>query len=215
MIRVALYEKKPKTLKIKFEYDQITVGKIKKIPGRTYEQYEGKIWTIPYRHIGKLTEMFDESEMIIEEGVDVNYTENNGYDYTREINLLKNDKFKKTVRYIINNSDESIENSNTIKRTVTAVNLAHVMSQHKELTDIEHDIVLTALIAKDFDSNVNLLKDNYESLSSDVKYVYNMFWNNIDKCIKTHNTEFSKAKTKLQKLVNECAYLATYVKEME
>ena len=215
MIRVALYEKKPKTLKIKFEYDQITVGKIKKIPGRTYEQYEGKIWTIPYRHIGKLTEMFDESEMIIEEGVDVNYTENNGYDYTREINLLKNDKFKKTVRYIINNSDESIENSNTIKHTVTAVNLAHVMSQHKELTDIEHDIVLTALIAKDFDSNVNLLKDNYESLSSDVKYVYNMFWNNIDKCIKTHNTEFSKAKTKLQKLVNECAYLATYVKEME
>ena len=215
MIRVALYEKKPKTLKIKFEYDQITVGKIKKIPGRTYEQYEGKIWTIPYRHIGKLTEMFDESEMIIEEGVDVNYTENNGYDYTREINLLKNDKFKKTVRYIINNSDESIENSNTIRRTVTAVNLAHVMSQHKELTDIEHDIVLTALIAKDFDSNVNLLKDNYESLSSDVKYVYNMFWNNINKCIKTHNTEFSKAKTKLQKLVNECAYLATYVKEME
>lgn len=215
MIRVALYEKKPKTLKIKFEYDQITVGKIKKIPGRTYEQYEGKIWTIPYRHIGKLTEMFDESEMIIEEGVDVNYTENNGYDYTREINLLKNDKFKKTVRYIINNSDESIENSSTIRRTVTAVNLAHVMSQHKELTDIEHDIVLTALIAKDFDSNVNLLKDNYESLSSDVKYVYNMFWNNIDKCIKTHNTEFSKAKTKLQKLVNECAYLATYVKEME
>lgn len=215
MIRVALYEKKPKTLKIKFEYDQITVGKIKKIPGRTYEQYEGKIWTIPYRHIGKLTEMFDESEMIIEEGVDVNYTENNGYDYTREINLLKNDKFKKTVRYIINNSNESIENSNTIRRTVTAVNLAHVMSQHKELTDIEHDIVLTALIAKDFNSNVNLLKDNYESLSSDVKYVYNMFWNNIDKCIKTHNTEFSKAKTKLQKLVNECAYLATYVKEME
>ena len=215
MIRVALYEKKPKTLKIKFEYDQITVGKIKKIPGRTYEQYEGKIWTIPYRHIGKLTEMFDESEMIIEEGVDVNYTENNGYDYTREINLLKNDKFKKTVRYIINNSNESIENSNTIKRTVTAVNLAHVMSQHKGLTDIEHDIVLTALIAKDFDSNVNLLKDNYESLSSDVKYVYNMFWNNIDKCIKTHNAEFSKAKTKLQKLVNECAYLATYVKEME
>ena len=215
MIRVALYEKKPKTLKIKFEYDQITVGKIKKIPGRTYEQYEGKIWTIPYRHIGKLTEMFDESEMIIEEGVDVNYTENNGYDYTREINLLKNDKFKKTVRYIINNSDESIENSNTIRRTVTAVNLAHVMSQHKGLTDIEHDIVLTALIAKDFDSNVNLLKDNYESLSSDVKYVYNMFWNNIDKCIKTHNAEFSKAKTKLQKLVNECAYLATYVKEME
>lgn len=215
MIRVALYEKKPKTLKIKFEYDQITVGKIKKIPGRTYEQYEGKIWTIPYRHIGKLTEMFDESEMIIEEGVDVNYTENDGYDYTREINLLKNDKFKKTVRYIINNSNESIENSNTIRRTVTAVNLAHVMSQHKELTDIEHDIVLTALIAKDFDSNVNLLKDNYESLSSDVKYVYNMFWNNIDKCIKTHNTEFSKAKTKLQKLVNECAYLATYVKEME
>lgn len=215
MIRVALYEKKPKTLKIKFEYDQITVGKIKKIPGRTYEQYEGKIWTIPYRHIGKLTEMFDESEMIIEEGVDVNYTEDNGYDYTREINLLKNDKFKKTVRYIINNSDESIENSNTIRRTVTAVNLAHVMSQHKELTDIEHDIVLTALIAKDFDSNVNLLKDNYESLSSDVKYVYNMFWNNIDKCIKTHNAEFSKAKTKLQKLVNECAYLASYVKEME
>ena len=211
MIRVALYDKKPKTLKIKFEYDQITVGKIKKIPGRTYEQYDGKIWTIPYRHIGKLTEMFDESEMIIEEGVDLNYIENDKYDFSKEINLLKNDKFKKTVRYILNQTKDSVDYQDKTKHIINAIKLAHVMSEHKELTDIEHDIVLTALIVKDFCSNDNILKDNYESLSTDVKYVYNMFWSTIEKCIKTHNTEFSKAKTKLQKVVNECAYLASYV----
>ena len=215
MIRIALYDKKPKTLKIKFEYDQITVGKIKKIPGRTYVQHEGKIWTIPYKHIGQLTEMFDKSEMIVEEGVDLNYTEDDKYDFSEEINLLKDIRFKKTVRYILSQTKDSVDYYDITDHIINTVKLAHIVSEHKELTDTEHDIVLTALIIKDFCSNDKLLKDNYESLSTDVKYVYNMFWNNIRDCIKTHNTEFSKAKTKLQKVANECAYLASYVNRME
>ena len=215
MIRVALYDKKPKTLKIKFDYDPITVGKIKKIPGRAYIQHEGKIWTIPYRHIKRLTEIFDTSEMIVEEGVDLNYVEDNKYDFDNEINLLKDDRFKKTVRYILSQTKNSIDYRDLTDHIINTAKLAHIMAEHKELTDTEHDIVVTALIIKDFCSNNGLLENNYESLSSDVKYVYNMFWNNIENCIKTHDAKFSKAKTKLQKVVNECAHLALYINGME
>ena len=66
MIRIALYEKEPKTLKVKIEYDELTIGKIKKIPGRKYRKNEGKIWTRPYKYLNRLTDMFDESEIIYE-----------------------------------------------------------------------------------------------------------------------------------------------------
>ena len=209
MIRIALYDKKPKTLKIKFEYDQITVGKIKKIPGRTYIQHEGKIWTIPYRHIGQLIEMFDKSEMIIEEGVDLNYVEDDKYDFTKEVNLLKDNRFKKAVRYILNNTRNNLDYSNITDEITNSIKIAHALSEHKELTDTEHDIVISALLVKDFCNDDKLFKANYDSLDTDIKYVYNMFWSNIEKCIKTHDTEFSKAKTKLQKIVNESFYLTT------
>ena len=81
MIRIALYEKEPKTLQIKVEYDELTIGKIKRIPGRQYHKNEGKIWTIPYKYIKRLTDMFDDSEIIYEPGVNKNYEETDNYDF--------------------------------------------------------------------------------------------------------------------------------------
>lgn len=206
MIRVALYEKKSKTLKIKFDYNKITIGKIKQIPGRTYKPEEGKIWTIPYKHIKKLINMFDESELILEDGVNVDYEEEK-HDYETEIKLLSDDKFKKTVRYIIHNTQCNTESCYDI---TDAVQLAHAISTHRELSETDHDIILSALIIKEFCFD-NLLKDNYDSLDTDIKYVYNMHWNQIVQCVKTSSDPYNKAKTKTQKITNECAYLSSYI----
>ena len=87
MIRIALYEKEPKTLKVKIEYDELTVGKIKSIPGRRYRKNEGKIWTIPYTYIKRLTIMFNDSEIIYEPVVNKDNEETDEYDYEPEIKL--------------------------------------------------------------------------------------------------------------------------------
>ena len=201
MIRIALYEKEPKTLKVKIEYDEFTIGKIKKIPGRKYRKNEGKIWTIPYKYLNRLTDMFDESEIIYEPGVNKNYTENDNHDFENEIKLLKEKSFKTFVRYIISETSE-ILNEKAV-HSIATTKIAHVLSQSRELTEDEHDILIVASIIHNIDINLldKLFKDNYDNLDIETKYIYNMHWINILNCIKSK-------KSKLYKILYDASNLA-------
>lgn len=201
MIRIALYEKEPKTLKVKIEYDEFTIGKIKKIPGRKYRKNEGKIWTIPYKYLNRLTDMFDESEIIYEPGVNKNYTENDNHDFENEIKLLKEKSFKTFVRYIISETSE-ILNEKAV-HSIATTKIAHALSQSRELTEDEHDILIVASIIHNIDINLldKLFKDNYDNLDIETKYIYNMHWINILNCIKSK-------KSKLYKILYDASNLA-------
>ena len=204
MIRIALYEKEPKTLKVKIEYDELTVGKIKSIPGRRYRKNEGKIWTIPYKYIKRLTSMFNDSEIIYEPGVNKDYEETDEYDYEPEIKLLKDSTFKSFVRYVV--SKVSNEDS---EYAVNRTRIAHALSSSRDTTVTEHDILIVAsiLYKEDLELIEQLIESNYDSIDIDTKRVYNMYWQDISKSIKQKNS-------KLHKILNDADYLNTlgYVK---
>ena len=204
MIRIALYEKEPKTLKVKIEYDELTVGKIKSIPGRRYRKNEGKIWTIPYKYIKRLTSMFNDSEIIYEPGVNKDYEETDEYDYEPEIKLLKDSTFKSFVRYVV--SKVSNEDS---EHTVNRTRIAHALSSSRDTTVTEHDILIVAsiLYKADLDLIEQLIESNYDSIDIDTKRIYNMYWQDISKSIKQKNS-------KLHKILKDADYLNTlgYVK---
>ena len=199
MIRIALYEKEPKTLKVKIEYDELTVGKIKSIPGRRYRKNEGKIWTIPYKYIKRLTSMFNDSEIIYEPGVNKDYEETDKYDYEPEIKLLKDSTFKSFVRYVV--SKVSNEDS---EYAVNRTRIAHALSSSRDTTVTEHDILIVAsiLYKADLDLIEQLIESNYDSIDIDTKRVYNMYWQDISKSIKQKNS-------KLHKILNDADYLNT------
>ena len=204
MIRIALYEKEPKTLQIKVEYDELTIGKIKRIPGRQYHKNEGKIWTIPYKYIKRLTDMFDDSEIIYEPGVNKNYEETDKYDYEPEIKLFKDPIFKSFMRYIVSEiSDKDVEH------TITRTKIAHILSSSRDTTITEHDILIVAsiLYKADLDLIEQLIESNYDNIDIDTKRIYNMYWQDISKSIKQKNS-------KLHKILNDADYLNTlgYVK---
>ena len=204
MIRIALYEKEPKTLKVKIEYDELTVGKIKSIPGRRYRKNEGKIWTIPYKYIKRLTSMFNDSEIIYEPGVNKDYEETDKYDYEPEIKLLKDSTFKSFVRYVV--SKASNEDS---EYAVNRTRIAHALSSSRDTTVTEHDILIVAsiLYKADLELIEQLIESNYDSIDIDTKRVYNMYWQDISKSIKQKNS-------KLHKILKDADYLNTlgYVK---
>ena len=204
MIRIALYEKEPKTLKVKIEYDELTVGKIKSIPGRRYRKNEGKIWTIPYKYIKRLTSMFNDSEIIYEPGVNKDYEETDKYDYEPEIKLLKDSTFKSFVRYVV--SKVSNEDS---EYAVNRTRIAHALSSSRDTTVTEHDILIVAsiLYKADLDLIEQLIESNYDNIDIDTKRIYNMYWQDISKSIKQKNS-------KLPKILNDADYLNTlgYVK---
>ena len=204
MIRIALYEKEPKTLKVKIEYDELTVGKIKSIPGRRYRKNEGKIWTIPYKYIKRLTSMFNDSEIIYEPGVNKDYEETDEYDYEPEIKLLKDSTFKSFVRYVV--SKVSNEDS---EHAVNRTRIAHELSSSRDTTVTEHDILIVAsiLYKADLDLIEQLIESNYDNIDIDTKRVYNMYWQDISKSIKQKNS-------KLHKILKDADYLNTlgYVK---
>ena len=204
MIRIALYEKEPKTLKVKIEYDELTVGKIKSIPGRRYRKNEGKIWTIPYKYIKRLTSMFNDSEIIYEPGVNKDYEETDEYDYEPEIKLLKDSTFKSFVRYVV--SKVSNEDS---EHAVNRTRIAHALSSSRDTTVTEHDILIVAsiLYKADLELIEQLIESNYDSIDIDTKRVYNMYWQDISKSIKQKNS-------KLHKILKDADYLNTlgYVK---
>ena len=97
ILRVSFYEYRPKTLKIQFEYDKLTVGKIKRIPGREYleNKQEGKMWLIPYHQVSELTKSFDLEEIHFDESIDINLDEK-GEDICTSIDLLKELKLQLT-----------------------------------------------------------------------------------------------------------------------
>lgn len=204
MIRIALYEKEPKTLKVKIEYDELTVGKIKSIPGRRYRKNEGKIWTIPYKYIKRLTSMFNDSEIIYEPGVNKDYEETDEYDYEPEIKLLKDSTFKSFVRYVV--SKVSNEDS---EYAVNRTRIAHALSSSRDTTVTEHDILIVAsiLYKADLDLIEQLIESNYDNIDIDTKRIYNMYWQDISKSIKQKNS-------KLHKILKDADYLNTlgYVK---
>ena len=204
MIRIALYEKEPKTLKVKIEYDELTVGKIKSIPGRRYRKNEGKIWTIPYKYIKRLTSMFNDSEIIYEPGVNKDYEETDEYDYEPEIKLLKDSTFKSFVRYVV--SKVSNEDS---EHVVNRTRIAHALSSSRDTTVTEHDILIVAsiLYKADLDLIEQLIESNYDNIDIDTKRIYNMYWQDISKSIKQKNS-------KLHKILKDADYLNTlgYVK---
>ena len=204
MIRIPLYEKEPKTLKVKIEYDELTVGKIKSIPGRRYRKNEGKIWTIPYKYIKRLTSMFNDSEIIYEPGVNKDYEETDEYDYEPEIKLLKDNTFKSFVRYIISKvSNEDAEYA------VNRTRITHELSSSRNTTVTEHDILIVAsiLYKVDLDLIEQLIESNYDNIDIDTKRVYNMYWQDIRKAIKQSNN-------KLHKIINDANHLniSGYVK---
>ena len=204
MIRIALYEKEPKTLKVKIEYDELTVGKIKSIPGRRYRKNEGKIWTIPYKYIKRFTSMFNDSEIIYEPGANKDYEETDEYDYEPEIKLLKDSTFKSFVRYVV--SKVSNEDS---EHAVNRTRIAHELSSSRDTTVTEHDILIVAsiLYKADLDLIEQLIESNYDNIDIDTKRIYNMYWQDISKSIKQKNS-------KLHKILKDADYLNTlgYVK---
>ena len=194
----------PKTLKVKIEYDELTVGKIKSIPGRRYRKNEGKIWTIPYKYIKRLTSMFNDSEIIYEPGVNKDYEETDEYDYEPEIKLLKDSTFKSFVRYVV--SKVSNEDSEYV---VNRTRIAHELSSSRDTTVTEHDILIVAsiLYKTDLELIEQLIESNYDNIDIDTKRIYNMYWQDISKSIKQKNS-------KLHKILKDADYLNTlgYVK---
>lgn len=199
MIRVSLYEKDPKRLKVKFEFNEMTLHKIKSIPGRSYN-YNDKTWTIPYKYVNKLINMFDESEFIIESGVDLNYREFYTYDFTYELRWFKDKRFEEFIRYMISKSPyrSQVEINDTIK----LVNMVKALAVFNELEDNKHDILLAAAfcsftLKKEFQDT---FEAEHESLDVNLQYIYNMYWKEIKSTLYSNST-------KLSKLLKESIYL--------
>ena len=221
IIRVALDKQKAKTLVITYGSDQrnnVQLNKVRNIPGRQYDKVN-KVWKIPYRYIRMFVNKFDDDTIILEDDVDINYQENYFYDFLNEIELLESERFKRFARYVISNAPKEYfefkENTSNItdriSLTIQNIKLVHVVCEHYVMPGSSHDIAIIATMIKDMygnmDSFIESLTENYETLNSDCKYVYNMYWNDILQCIKSHDKPYVKAKTKLQKVVNECHYL--------
>lgn len=167
IIRVSLYNKRPKSLRVKFDYNEITVRKVKSIPGREYI-YKDKLWIIPYKYIRRLTDMFNESDIILDEGVDINYEETDNYDFTKEIDLFKIDQFRTFARYVLKHAPEyffvspavqssskyypvyTLTDEGLVNHTIATMKLADSLSLIHKLTDEEHDILLIAALMHDF-----------------------------------------------------------------
>jgi hypothetical protein len=234
IIRIALDKKNAKTLIITYGSDQmnnVQLNKIRNIPGRKYDK-TNKVWRIPYRYIKMFVNKFDDGIIKLEDDVDINYEENYFYDFLPEIELLNSEKFKKFARYLVSNAPKEYfafkENTSNItdriSLTIDGIKLARVLATHQQLNEEEQDIILIAMLIKDFYGNARLcvnmydilFDDNYDSLTVDVQYVYNKHWNKISDCVRTSKSEYSKAKTKLQKICNECNKITRYLlKEME
>ena len=234
IIRVALDKKNAKTLIITYGSDQmnnVQLNKVRNIPGRKYDK-TSKVWRIPYRYIKMFVSKFDDGIIKLEDDVDINYEENYYYDFLPEIELLNSEKFKKFARYLVSNAPKEYfafkENTSNItdriSLTIDGIKLAHVLATHQQLNEEEQDIILIAMLIKDFYGNARLcvnmydilFDDNYDSLTVDVQYVYNKYWNKISDCVRTSKSEYSKAKTKLQKICNECNKITRYLlKETE
>lgn len=237
IIRISLYEKKPKTLRVAFDFNRITLGKVKSIPGRRWINQE-KIWTIPYNQIQNLLSQFDINDVILEEGVVQEYESIESYDFTEEINMFKISQFKPFATYVINKAPQhSLTNEFLIHHTIAVMKLADSLSVIYKLTDEEHDILLMAALMHDFykfdeDNNLifdhpiqviniygQILKDEYDNISTSIKYVYNKYWKDIASCIKSHEGQWNTSKdntiimplpkTKLQKILHECDYISS------
>ena len=216
IIRIALDKTKAKTLVVTYSSDQrnnVQLNKIRNIPGRQYDKVH-KVWKIPYRYIRMFVDKFDDGIIKLEDDVDINYQENYFYDFLNEVELLKQGRFKKFARYIISNAPKEYfefeENtSNITKRinlTIQNIKLVHAVCEHCDLYDYNHDIAIVATMIKDMYGS-NSLEINPESLSIDCQYIYNKYWKEIQQCVRTYDQSYSKAKTKIQKIVNECHYL--------
>lgn len=221
IIRIALDKNKAKTLTVAYSTDQLNdeqLNKIRLIPGRQYDKVN-KVWKIPYRYIRMFVNKFEKEIIILEDDVDINYQENYFYDFSSEIELLKQERFRKFARYIISNAPKEYfefeENESNITdrigSTIQNVKLVHSISEHYVMPAVSHDIAIVATIIKDMYNDIDfinsILAENHSSLNIDCRYVYNMYWNEIMDCVKSHNKPYVKAKTKLQKMVNECHYL--------
>ena len=214
ILRVSFYEYRPKTLKIQFEYDKLTVGKIKRIPGREYleNKQEGKMWLIPYHQVSELTKSFDLEEIHFDESIDINYKETKGYDFVKEIALFKNNDFKVFARYIIKHVPEYVlTDMHLIAKIQSTVKIAQALAEANDLDSAQHDILITsALFHKMYQYSVNkgqekviienhaqvcvetvekILDEQYEYLDNTILRVYNAYWKDIALCIKAYQAE--------------------------
>ncbi len=216
IIRIALDKNKAKTLAVTYSSDQrnnVQLNKIRNIPGRQYDKVR-KVWNIPYKYIRMFVNKFDDGVIKLEDDVDINYQENYFYDFLTEVELLKQERFKKFARYIISNAPKEYfefeENTSNITErvslTIKNIKLIHAVCEHHTLSEVNHDIAIIATMIKDMYGS-NSLEINPDTLNIDCQYVYNMYWKEIEQCIRTHDKPYTKAKTRLQKIVNECHYL--------
>lgn len=216
IIRIALDKNKAKTLVVTYSSDQrnnVQLNKIRNIPGRQYDKVR-KVWNIPYKYIRMFVNKFDDGIIKLEDDVDINYQENYFYDFVNEIQLLKQERFKKFARYIISNApkeyfefeDNTSNITERVSLTIQNIKLIHAVCEHHDLYDYNHDIAIIATMIKDMYGS-NSLEIDPDTLNIDCQYVYNMYWKEIEQCVRTHDKPYAKAKTKLQKIVNECHYL--------
>lgn len=255
MIRISLNKKDSKTLKVAFDFNKITLSKIKSIPGRNYSPND-KTWIIPYKEIKKMMDLFDESDLIIEDDVNLDYKGDDRYDFNKEIELLKDERFKSFARYVLTKAPDHFfiipygkpgnslpgyvqVQEGLVNHTRATMKLAHGLSYVHELNDEKHDILLVAALMHDFykygedaknghcfehplicvDKFEKLFKENLDDLNDDLQYVYNMYWKEIAKCIKSHrgqwnheegkDTKLPLPTTVLAKLLHECSFLAS------
>ena len=216
IIRIALDKNKAKTLAVTYSSDQrnnVQLNKIRNIPGRQYDKVR-KVWNIPYKYIRLFVNKFDDGIIKLEDDVDINYQENYFYDFLPEIELLKQERFKKFARYIISKApkeyfefeDNTSNITERVSLTIQNIKLVHAVCEHHDLYDYNHDIAIVATMIKDMYGS-NSLEIDPELLSIDCQYVYNKYWKEIQQCVRTYDQSYSKAKTRIQKIVNECHYL--------
>lgn len=216
IIRIALDKTKAKTLVVTYSSDQrnnVQLNKIRSIPGRQYDKVR-KVWKIPYRYIRMFVNKFDDGIIKLEDDVDINYQENYFYDFLSEIELLKQERFKKFARYIISNApkeyfefeDNTSNITERVSLTIQNIKLIHAVCEHQVMPEVSHDIAIISTMVKDM-YGFNSLEINPDTLNIDCQYVYNMYWKEIEQCVRTHDKPYVKAKTRLQKIVNECHYL--------
>ena len=194
MIRISKHKKEPKTLVIRFEYNKEIIEKIKTIPGKHWHAKE-KYWTIPYWTIQSFCKLFDQSQLIIEPDVDVNYVPSDKYNFEEEINYINSDKFKLFARWILKIAPEEFyikpasssgkyhpeyakQEGGLAKHTAATIRIGVSLFDSIEIDPLSQDIIIVSLLAHDIMKYNGSDRTNFEHPLLASKYIEEQFDSN-------------------------------------
>lgn len=110
--------------------------------------------------------MFDESELIIEPDVDIEYTVSEKYNFEEELNYINSEKFKLFARWLLKIAPEKFfimpasatgkyhpdytkGEGGLARHTAAAMRIATSLFESKQIDPLSQDIILVSLLAHD------------------------------------------------------------------